>query len=125
MVCVDEDALICDFAETYGVYDYRSLPILTAATLAQGLNPNSRIMRTLSGMELPINTLLLATAVDRLSYLVWMNTKDGFKNRNRPDSILRILLHHKAEKTAGFENAEDFRTAWKRMTQEDGVECGN
>ena len=31
-------------AETYGVYDFRALPLQTTAILAQGLRPDSRIM---------------------------------------------------------------------------------
>lgn len=34
MLNLSEDALICDFAETYHIYDYRSLPLRLVATLA-------------------------------------------------------------------------------------------
>lgn len=37
MVAVDEEALICDFAETYNILDWRELPCRTAAILASGL----------------------------------------------------------------------------------------
>ena len=120
MVCIDEDALTCDFAETYGVYAFRSLPLLTAATLAQGLGPDSRIMRKLSGADVPLNTLLLATTADRLGHLIWMNSKDGQKGRNRPKYILDALLHRETERAAGFDSGEDFETAWQRMTKGDG-----
>ena len=43
MIETDESALICDFAETYHIYDYRALPVSYAATLAYGLRSDSRI----------------------------------------------------------------------------------
>ena len=37
MLALDEDAFICDMAQTYHVYDIRSLPLPYLATLASGL----------------------------------------------------------------------------------------
>ena len=37
MIALDQNALICDFAETYGIYNYRALPVSLLATLAVGL----------------------------------------------------------------------------------------
>lgn len=45
MVAEDEDALICDLAETYQIYDYRSLPLQKVAVFCAGLRENSRIKR--------------------------------------------------------------------------------
>ena len=36
MIFTDEEALICDLAETYQIFDYRSLPVRTVATLSAG-----------------------------------------------------------------------------------------
>ena len=47
MLEVDEDAVVCDLAETYGVLDCEALPITLVATLADGLPDSSRIMRKL------------------------------------------------------------------------------
>ena len=66
MVSADEDALICDFAETYHVLDFRS--------------------------RVPVSLLMQAVIVDRLGLLLWMQTKDGRKNRRRPTSIAQVLL---------------------------------
>ena len=38
-------------AETYGVIDLRALPLQTAAVLARGLHPDSRIMQRLIEMD--------------------------------------------------------------------------
>ena len=91
MAANDEGALICDFAETYHIYDYQAIPCRLAATLAAGLHPGSRSMMALSGSKVPTDLLLLATAVDRLGWLVWSQTKDGQKGRNRPESFVSIL----------------------------------
>lgn len=47
MILTDEDALICDLAETYHVLDYRALPLKTAAALASGLRADARIFEVL------------------------------------------------------------------------------
>lgn len=68
MINLDESALICDLAETYGVYDYRQLPLHTAAVLAAGLRENARIIRKKEQVEgqPDLNTQLLAIIADRL-----------------------------------------------------------
>lgn len=37
MLAHDEDALVCDMAETYRIYDMYSLPVRMVATLALSL----------------------------------------------------------------------------------------
>lgn len=114
MAALDEEALICDFAESYHVFDWRALPAQTAATLAMGLRPTSRIAQKIAGIPAPPDTLLLAMAVDALRVLVWQNTKDGAHGRKPPESVLQALLRgHKAERTGvGFASPEEFE-AWR------------
>ena len=113
MVGLDEGALTCDFAETYHVYDWRALPARTAATLAMGLGPDSRIMQKISGARVPFDTLLLAAIADTVRILAWMQTKDGARGRNRPDSILdRLTGTARTGETAGFDGPEAF-DAWR------------
>ena len=92
MIRTDETALICDLAELYGVYDYRALPLKTVAALSSGLREDSRIRMKLNGRKITIETMLMASAVDRLSLLWWAQTKDGHNNKNQPDMLLDILL---------------------------------
>ena len=40
MMALDEDALVCDLAETYHIFDMYELPCLKVATLAKGLRVN-------------------------------------------------------------------------------------
>jgi len=68
MVRLDEAALICDLAETYGIYDYRQLPIRTVAVLSAGLREDARIIKKANKAEgVPDMKLqLLAIIADRL-----------------------------------------------------------
>lgn len=119
MIATDEDALICDLAETYHVFDYKSLPVLTVATLSVGLRANSRIKMKLANVKYPLDTILLAMAVDKLSNLVWMQSEDGAKGINCPKSILASLLEDSKESNVeAFDTPEDFERAWRTMTEE-------
>ena len=122
MMSVDQDALICDFAETYGIYDLRGLPVFTLATLAAGLRENSRIKMRLSGIGISRMEALAAAAVDRLSMLCWTQTEDGQRNENPPKSMISILLNQEEgqeRKVQTYKNGRDFDRAWKDAT---GVE---
>ena len=58
--------------------------------------------------------LLLAQMVDRLSLLIWQNTRDGEKGRNKPPSLVERLLYGdstKQHKTDGFDSPEAFWNA--------------
>lgn len=114
MIALDEDSLICDFAETYHVMDFRSLSAQQAAILACGLRADSRIMQRIAGLNTAPSMLLLGAIADALKVLVWQNTKDGAKGRNRPDSILSALLGvvPETENAEGFATAADFN-AWR------------
>lgn len=110
MIKVDEDALICDLAETYQIYDYKQLPLKTIAVFSVGLSNNSRIKMKLNNQSIPIDTLLLAGISDKLSILLWRSTKDGQKGKNQPNSIVETLLNvgPKEKDVIGFNSIEDF-----------------
>lgn len=119
MVREDETALICDLAETYGVLDWRALPLRTVAALSAGLRDNSRIKLKMADMQVGQDTLLLAAAVDRLSLLVWAKTKDAEKGLNRPTSIFDRLTgqeEKKKDEINAYDSAEAFTAAWERAT---------
>lgn len=116
MISANQDALICDLAETYGIYDYRTLPATKLAAFAVGLRDNSRIKMHLSGSKLMPSDMLLAAMVDRLSLLLWMLSAEGKTGENRPKSILSILLGEETEKdVVSFESGNDFDAAWNRI----------
>lgn len=84
--------MTCDMAQYYGVLDFRTLPVATAATLACGLPPESRVKLGLSGQRATLENRLLAAIADRLSVLVWFQTEDGRKGRRRPKSIVDAIM---------------------------------
>lgn len=109
MIATDEDALICDLAEIYQIYDYRALPPKTVATLCFGLSPDSRIKSKQAGLTVPLSTFLLAQEVDLLSMLVWFNTKDAEKGKNRPKPISDQFLRKQDIPDSGqFRSPDDF-----------------
>lgn len=105
-------------AETYGVYDWRCLPLSTAATLAQGLPASSRVMRRLCN-SVSQETALLAVIADRVGHIAWMFSPDGKDGKNHPPSILGALTGTVKEQ-GGFDTAEDFRAAWAAITSTGG-----
>ena len=105
----DEEALICDLAETYQIYDMRELSPLKVAVFSCGLREDSRIKKKLAGVELDLNTLLLAVCADSLQFLAWCKTDNARKNTNRPQSLLELLTKTmKKSDIVGFASAEEF-----------------
>ena len=127
MIDLDEDALICDLAETYQVYDYKQLPLQTVAVFAYGLKDDSRIKQLLSDQIAPVERVLLASMVDRLSMLLWIQSKDGQKGVNRPASIAdQLIKRDKSENDEKdylvFESSEDFENYRKALLAKTGGE---
>ncbi|WP_173252922.1 MULTISPECIES: DUF5361 domain-containing protein [unclassified Streptococcus] len=125
MMNLDEDALICDLAETYQIYDYKQLPLNQVAVFAYGLRDDSRIKQFMSDQIVPLETTLLASIVDRLSLSLWLQTKDGQKGVNRPASIAEMLTkNHKEESDERdylvFESGEDFENYRKALLAKTG-----
>lgn len=120
MVKTDEDALICDLAETYGIYDYKRLPLTMVAAFSVGLRDNSRIKMKLAGTRVSSEIMLMASIVDRLSLLLWSQTKDGSKGRNRPTLILESLIG-KTDQVLSFRSGEGFEKAREKLLKEMGM----
>ena len=120
MMALDRDALLCDLAETYQIFNYKELPCKMVALFSCGLRSNSRIQMKLSGIEATKEEILLASIVDRLSTLVWFKTKDGAKGINRPTSLVESLLGRKKENNSevmAFDTANSFREHWDAITE--------
>ena len=117
MIATDEDALICDFAETYHIYNIYELPVEYIATLAIGLRHNSRIMMAINGLKVDLNSLLLAHIADNTAINVYFKTKDAEKGRNRPKSFVKLLTSDKSEIARGFDSGEDFIKEWNRLNE--------
>ena len=125
MIKQDEDALICDLAETYRIYDYRQLPLLQVAVFAYGLRDDSRIKKIISNQVVSLDTLFFASMVDRLSLSLWLQTTDGQKGTNRPNSIVDYLTkkEEKDEKDyLVFKSGEDFEKYREKLLTKMGGE---
>ena len=98
MMATDRTALICDLAETYGVLNYKELPVETLAAL--------------SGERVRTETLLLAAMVDRMTFIAWTKTEDAQKGANRPRSIVDIINGKETEgNVLAFDTSEEFEEA--------------
>lgn len=110
-------------AETYGILDWSKLPAGMLATLATGLGDDSRIKMKIGGRKATRLELLLASAVDKLSTLIWFKTEDGHNGENRPASVLSFLLDEteQDDEEESFETGEEFEDTWESIT---GVKHG-
>lgn len=109
--------VICDLAETYGIYNYKGLPVETLATLIVGLRDNSRTKMFLADIKVSTETLLLGTIADRLALLLWANTEDGRKGINRPKSIVAAWVEPKESEFMSFRTIEDFENYRKSIIE--------
>ena len=120
MISEDEDALICDLAETYHILDYRGLRPTLAAVLSFGLPETSRIKTRLSGNPARLDYLMQATGIDYLALLTWFKTEDGRKGRHRPKSFVEALSGRKKNnETQSFSTVEAFEAARARILGKD------
>ena len=103
MIVLDKNALICDLAETYHIYNYRGLPASYLAILCLGLRDNSRIKMKITGTKVPLNTTLKILTLDSLNMLRW---QIGCAKGKKPASIYNQVSAEKPLK--GFSSGKDF-----------------
>lgn len=116
MVDLDEDSLICDLAETYGIHDWKAWPLRYIATLACGLRADSRIVGKMGGVkEQPPIYMLCAHLLDSVNALAW--SLCGDKN-HRPNSMVERIVAGQKE-TNGYSSVADFEKARKKIL--DGI----
>lgn len=119
MLATDRDALTCDLAETYGIFDMQGMPVKLLASLACGLREDSRIKMRMEGARVDNKTLLLACIADALNLLVWARTKKDKTGTGGPKSFVKALTQEpSAEKKQiqGFSTGEEFDAYWKSVT---------
>ena len=116
MIHTDENALICDLAETYHIFNYKELPVNTVATLSVGLNEDSRIKKKLRNVQDIPTYIVNAFIIDALNILIWQNTLDGSKGENKPESILKKITGESEDKdTLSFASGDDFEKHRKEL----------
>lgn len=110
--------MICDFAETYHIFNYQGLPVKTVATLVFGLRDNSRTKMALMNQSVSLDTLLQASILDQLRLLVWTKSKDAQKGRNKPKSLYESLTSTKEkDKPMSFRSGKDFENYRKQILE--------
>ena len=115
MIELDEDALICDLAETYQIFDYRSLPVSLVATLSVGLRDNSRIKLRAADSEVSLETLILASIADSLTLLRLGFSKD---TRRKPFLFTELFNKNVNKQVVGFGSPAEFEATLARIRGE-------
>lgn len=87
MLSMDKNAVICDLAETYNIYDYKRVPGRLLGILVAGLGENTRIGKKINGVKGTVTEVLLAQILDGVRFLCWAQTEDGRKGKHRPKSV--------------------------------------
>lgn len=114
MIALDEDALICDMAETYQIYDIRRVPAKLLGTLAAGLGADSRIGQKVNGVRGTTSEILTAQLLDALNALIWGLSEDAKHGRNKPVSIASdFYLEYDKDKQKAVD-ISNFDAAWKQ-----------
>ena len=85
--------MICDLAETYGIYDYRSQSPELISVLVFGLKEDSRVIKKITKARLSFNDSILALIFDSLQII---NYKLGHrKGQEKPKSLFKKLTEEK------------------------------
>lgn len=113
MYYLDREDLLCDLAETYQIYDFKSLPLTKIAIFAKGLREDSRIRMKMSENKFNVKESLLAGILDRLTLILYSKTKDAEKGRNYPKLLLDEV--EKEEELEGFMSSEDFEKMRRKI----------
>lgn len=112
MIRLDEDALICDLAETYHIFDYRSLPLKLVATLSVGLRDDSRIKMKKANVSVSTETFLLGLIADEIEIF-----RRGFSSeKDKPKLITDAFIEK--PKSPTFTTGEELEKALAKIRGE-------
>ncbi|RGD72907.1 hypothetical protein DW687_11735 [Anaerofustis stercorihominis] len=114
MIRIDENSLICDLAETYHIFNYRSLPARMVATFCVGLRNNSRTFKKITDNKILNTETLLALLLD--DFRTFLSLICGEKNKNQ--SAYELLTSEAKEKSKiGFNSPEEFEKARREILE--------
>lgn len=120
MIVTDERALICDLAETYHVFDYKSLPVFLVATLSVGLREDSRIKMKMNGAKAPYDKIVLSLIADRLGAVLSAWTGSKHEQTMLTPILLGLDTQENKSDVVAFDTPEAFEEARKKILQEGG-----
>ena len=109
--------MICDLAETYGIYDYKAHKPTLIATLAVGLPDTSRTKQKYSGVTLTMDQMLLSLLIDSVNNLIYGLSRK--KGRKKPQSIFKLLTQKKEKKDElmSFKTPEEYEAFMARKRE--------
>lgn len=108
MLSMDKNAVICDLAETYNIYDYKRVPGRLLGILVAGLGDNTRIGKKINGVKGTVTEVLLAQILDGVRFLCWAQTEDGRKGKHRPKSVASEFFVSEDKNKAKTMTIDDF-----------------
>lgn len=114
MIVLDEDALICDFAETYHILDYKALPLKLAGVLAVGLRDDSRIKMKMADAKAPSDILIGAIIADRLGVISWQISGD--EKKAPPKSICQTFFDD--DNSNGFNTVDEYEEYRRKLLKD-------
>lgn len=110
-----EHDLICDLWQTYGITDYRSIPMRTLAVLAWGLPVDSRVYERIIGIkESPHKGMMAVNTVDAI-----MMVYCALVGEKNPPFIARQYMQQK-QPTSGFATGAEFEEFRKEILKKHG-----
>lgn len=92
---MDRDALLCDLAEVYHIYDFRALPVHTLAALACGLRADSRIMMKMAGITYIPQYVMMAAMADNARLI--LHSLTAKKNAKKPKLFAEALTESESK----------------------------
>ena len=116
MIRKDEDALICDFAETYHIYDYRSLPLRLVATLAAGLRDTSRVITNTTEAKASTTNTILAIIADHLASIRKL-LGDKTDLPSVTGALYKMDEKPDKDKPKAFRSGVEFDAAWRAINE--------
>lgn len=118
MLASDEDALICDMAETYHILDIWALPVELLATLASGLRENARIWFKMNGLREIPTEIVLPQLADTITLIMYALAGGSSKGIEKPELFMEAMRGQvKKKESKGFNTGEDFMAYRQRILE--------
>ncbi len=76
----------------------------------------------MANMVITMEEMLLSALVDNTKLLAWLNSSDGAKGINRPESLLTLLTGElkRNNDVLAFNSGEEFKNEWEKRMRKEG-----